>query len=212
MAAAKKNPTPALDELAEHDERVGAASQRARELARRIAEHGEALERLKGERIEAYASGNEKLASALKAQSVELEAQFGELLERREGADIATRTAQHERDKFVAANHAKLVSERSPAAHAAVKAIMDATAALAAGVEAWQSEAATQVFLLRSVAGRTGREVPDLAVAQLVRDLRRAVAGGVPAPLPVPAAVSSPSGLSEKQSDGSAGVVFEEIG
>ena len=111
-----KTKAPMLDELAAHDERVGAASQRARELAQSISEHGEALERLKGERIEAYAAGDEKAASALKEQSVELEAQFGELLERRQGADIATRTAQRERDKFVAANHAKLVSERSPAA------------------------------------------------------------------------------------------------
>jgi len=206
MPSAKKPPTPMLDELAAHDERVGAASQRARELVQSISEHGEALERLKGERIEAYAAGDEKAASALKEQSVELEAQFGELLERREGADIATRTAQRERDKFVAANHVALVAEREPLGRAAVKAIMDATAALVAGVEAWQSEASTQVFLLRSVAGRTGREVPDLPVAQLVRDLRRAVAGGVPAPLPE-AAPAKPRELPEAE----AGIIFEEL-
>jgi len=40
----------------------------------------------------------------------------------------------------------------------------------------------------------------------------RTVALGVPAPLPVPAEVSPPSALGEKQADGSAGVVFEEIG
>jgi len=205
-----KTKAPMLDELAAHDERVGAASQRARELAQSISEHGEALERLKGERIEAYAAGDEKAASALKEQSVELEAQFGELLERRQGADIATRTAQRERDAFVAANHARLVSERAPIAHAAVKLIEDAIGALAAGVEAWQSEAALQVHLLRSVAGRDGREVPDLPVQQLVRDLRRAASGGVPAPLPVSPAVSPPSAL-DAPADGSA-VILEEIG
>ena len=81
--------------------------------------------------------------------------------------------------------------------------IMDATAALVAGAEAWQAEAATQVFLLRSVAGRTGREVPDLPVAQLVRDLRRATADGVPAPLPRPAPSPSVLDDADKQPEGS---------
>ena len=140
--------TPLLDELAAHDERVAVAAQRARELARRITEHGEALERLSGERIEAYAGGHEKAALALRKQAGDAEAQAGELEERRQGAVIATRTAHHERDVFIAANHAALVSERAPIAIAAVEMIEAAIAALAQGAEAWQSEAALQVLSL----------------------------------------------------------------
>lgn len=90
--------------------------------------------------------------------------------------------------------------------------IGDAIGALGEGVRRWQADATVQVTLLRSVAGRDGREVPDLPVQQLARDLRRAASGGVPAPLPVPAAVSPPSPLDEKQDEGSGAVVFEEIG
>jgi len=203
--------TPLLDELAAHDERVRAAGQRARELAQTLAEHGQALERLKGERIAAYAASDEKAASALRKQAGDAEALGVELQERRLGADIATRSAQDERGVFIAANHAALVAERAPIAHAAAKMIEAAIAALGEGVQAWQAEATVQVALLRSVAGRDGREIPDLHLAQLARDLRRAIAGGVPVPLPVMAVVEIREER-EEQAEDSADIIFERIG
>ena len=199
--------TPLLDELAAHDERVRAAGQRARELVQTLAEHGQALERLKGERIAAYAAGDEKAASALRKQAGDAEALGVELQERRQGADIAARSAQDERDKFIAQHHGKLVDERAPIAHAAAKAIEDAIAALGEGVQAWQDEAMAQVALLRSVTGRDGREVPDLHLAQLARDLRRAIADGIPVPLPV----AKRREEREEQAEDDAALIFERI-
>ena len=213
MAAKTMKPKrPMLDELAVLDEQVSAAHHRARELAQTIAQHAQSIEQLRAARIAAYADGVESAAAAAKTKAATAEAHAVELEERRLGADVAARRAQRERDAFVAANHARLVSERAPIAHAAVKLIEDAIGALAAGVEAWQSEAALQVHLLRSVAGRDGREVPDLPVQQLVRDLRRAAADGVPAPLPRPAPSHTVLDDGDKHPDGSAGVVFEGIG
>jgi len=202
--------TPLLDELAAHDERVRAAGQRARELVQTLAEHGQALERLKGERIAAYAAGDEKAAGVLRKQAGDAEALGVELQERRQGADIATRSAQDERDVFIAANHAALVAERAPIAHAAAKAIEDAIAALGEGVQAWQAEATAQVALLRPVAGRDGREIPDLHLAQLARDLRRAAADGVPSPLPR-AAVPPVAQAKPAEAVADSGIVFERI-
>ena len=176
--------TPLLDQLAEHDARVTASRLRARALAEAIAEHERSIEQLKGERIGAYSEDDERKAAALGKRTVDAEAKAVELEERRQGAVIAAQRAQRARDLFVAANHGALVAERAPIAHAAVTAIEVATAALAEGVKAWQAEAGVQVGLLRPVAGRDGRDVPDLAVAQLARDLQRATAGGVPSPLP----------------------------
>ena len=130
--------------------------------------------------------------------------------ERRQGADIATRSAQDERDLFVAQHHGKLVAERAPIAHAAAKAIEDAIAALGEGVQAWQAEATAQVALLRPVAGRDGREIPDLHLAQLARDLRRAAAGGVPSPLPR-AAVQPVAPAKPAEAVSGGGIVFERI-
>ena len=104
-------------------------------------------------------------------------------------------------------------------AHAAAKAIEDAIAALGAGIRAWQAEAGAQVALLRAVPGRDGRSVPDLAaVAQLARDLQRAVqAGGVPAPLPPQPSISQAAApvkrakAGEAVAEGDSEFVFEPI-
>ena len=212
MTAAKTTvKTPLLDRLAEHDERVTVAAQRARELAQTAAARAREIAQLREARVAAYAGGDEIAAGKLKKQAAVAGSQAGELEERREGADIAARSAQADRDKFIAANHPGIVAEREPIAHAAVKAIEAAVAALGEGVRAWQAEAGVQIGLLRGVAGRDGRDVPDLAVAQLARDLQRATAGGVPSPLPraavQPVARAKPA---EAVADG--GIVFERIG
>ena len=205
MSAAK---TPLLDRLAELDERVSASRQRARSLAEAIAEHARSIEQLKGERIDAYSEDDERKAAALKKRAAEAADKAVELEERRQGADIAARRTQVERDAFIAANHAAIVGERAPVAHAAVKAIEDATAALAEGMEAWRTEAGVQVALLRAVAGR---DVPDLHIHQPVRDLLRAVQGGVPAPLPRPAAPVTRAKAGPAVDEGDSAFTFEPI-
>ena len=185
--------TPLLDELAGHDARMAAARQRARSLAQAAAEHADAIGRLKEERVAAYSQDDERKANALKRRTTEAADKAGELEERREGADIAAQRAQRDRDLFVSANHGGIVAERAPSAREAVKMIEDAIAALTEGVRAWRAEAAIQVDLLRPVAGRDGREIPDLPIYQLVRDLGRAVQAGVPAPMPPQPSISRPA-------------------
>jgi len=184
MTAAKTPRTPLLDELAGFDARMAAARQRARALTDAIAEHARSIEELKRERIDAYSDDDERKAAALKKRTVDAAAKAVELDERRQGADIAATKAQRERDAFVAENHAALVSERIPVATAAVKQIEDAIAALGEGVRLWTAEQQAQVDLLRPIPGRDGREVPELQCRELVRDLRRATADGVPMPVP----------------------------
>jgi len=208
MSAAK---TPLLDQLAELDERVSASRLRARALAEAIAEHARSIEQLKGERIGAYSEDDERKAAALKKRTAEAADKAVELEERRQGADIAARRLQVGRDAFVAEHHAELVAERAPVALAAVKAIEDATAALAEGVAAWRAEAGIQVDLLRPVAGRDGRDVPDLHIHQPVRDLLRAVRGGVPAPLPRPAAPVTRAKAGPAVDEGDSAFTFEPI-
>jgi hypothetical protein len=48
----------------------------------------------------------------------------------------------------------------------------------------WQKEAAAQADLARMVGPNQSREIPDLNLSQLIRDLNRAAAEGIPAPLP----------------------------
>ena len=210
--------TPLLDELAGLDARMAAARQRARSLSQSAAEHAAAIGRLKEERVAAYSQDDERKANALKKRTTEAADKAVELEERRQGADIAARRTQVERDAFIAANHAALVRERAPAARAAVTAIEDATAALAEGVKAWRAEAASQLDLLRPVAGRDGREIPDLQIDQIVRDLGRAVQAGVPAPLPPQPTISQPAPPASRTKAGQAveggdsGFAFERIG
>ena len=208
--------TPLLDELAGHEEQLATARARARALAEAIAKHAEAIEQLRADRIEAFAQDDERRAAALQKKAGDAEAKAGELAERRAGADLAATRAARGRDAFIAEHHGELVAERSPMAHAAVKAIEDATASLAAGVKAWRAEAASQLDLLRPVAGRDGREIPDLHIYQLVRDLGRAVQAGVPAPLPPQPSISRPAAPRAKAGqaadDGDSGFAFERIG
>jgi len=212
MTPAKTPLTPLLDELAGHDTRMAAARQRARALSQSAAEHADAIGRLKEERVAAYSQDDERKANALKKRTTEAADKAVELEERRQGADIAARRTQVERDAFIAANHAALVGERAPAARAAVKAIEDATAALAEGVKAWRAEATSQLDLLRPVAGRDGREIPDLQIDQLARDLQRAVQAGVPAPLPPqPAAPVTRAKAGQVVDEGVGVLTFEPI-
>lgn len=81
-----------------------------------------------------------------------------DLDERRQGADLAVRRAQAERDGYVAEAYRQLVAERTPGAQQAVQAIRTALAALDAGVSAWIAEAQTQAALTRHVAGIDGRQ------------------------------------------------------
>ena len=182
--------TPLLDELAGLDARMAAARQRARSLSQSAAEHADAIGRLKEERVTAYSQDDERKANALKKRTTEAADKAVELEERREGADIAARSAQADRDKYVAQNHGALVDERSPIARAAVQSIEDAIAALAEGVRRWTAEQQIQINLLRPVPGRDGREVPELQCRELARDLRRATSDGVPLPVPSPAPVA----------------------
>jgi len=204
--------TPMLVELAGLEEQVTTARTRARALTEAIAEHAAELEQLKAARVEAFAEDDERRAAALQKKAGDAEAKAVELAERRAGADLAATRAARARDAFIVAHHGELVAERSPAALAAVKAIEDATAALAEGVRTWRAEAAIQVDLLRPVAGRDGRDVPDLHIHQPVRDLLRAVRGGVPAPLPRPAAPVARSKTGQAVDEGDSAFTFERIG
>jgi len=210
--AAKTPPTPKttplLDQLAEHGERLSAARQRGRELAQAIADQQQQIEQHRIARVAAYGAGDEATASRLRKESFELEAEAGELALRREGAGVAVREAERERDVFIGENHGALVAEREPLGRAAVQSITDAIGELAQGVKAWEAESRIQIELLRPIPNLDGRDLPDLHIAQFVRDLRRAAEGGIPMPVPRP----RPAPPAPVPVDAGGGVTFEAIG
>ena len=173
-----------LEQLAVHDECVKDAQTRAQQLARQGAEHEAGVQRLKAERIAAYSAGDEDAAKKLKMQATRAAARSTELDERRQGAELAARRAQDEREVFIRANFPRLIDERRPAAIEAVRRVESAIADLSDAVGGWHAEARQAEALLRE-AGYGTRGMPDgLPVQRIVRELERVAADGLPAPLP----------------------------
>ena len=173
-----------LEQLAAHDERVKVATQRVQQLGRQGAEHAAGLERLKAERVAAYAADDEDAARKLKTQATRAATRSTELDERRQGAELAARRVQDEREVFIRENFSGLIDERRPAAVEAVRRIESAIADLGDAVDAWHAEARRVEALLREV-GYGTRGMPDsLPVKRLVRELERVAADGLAAPLP----------------------------
>ena len=173
-----------LEQLAAHDERVRDAQTRAQRLARQGAEHEAGVQRLKAERIAAYSAGDEGAAKKLKMQATRAAARSTELDERRQGAELAARRAQDERERFIRDSFSGLIDERRPAAIEAVRRVEAAIGDLSDAVGAWHAEARQVEALLRE-AGFGTRGMPDgLPVQRLVRELERVAVNGLPAPLP----------------------------
>lgn len=172
-----------LEQLAGHDEQVRAAQTRAQQLAREGAEHDAELGRLKAERIAAYSADDEAAAKKLRTRAATAATHSTELEERRQGAELAARRVQGERDAFITQNLTGLIAERRPAALEAVRRIEAAIADLSDGIAAWHAVARGSEAFLR-VAGYGTRGMPELPVQQLARELERVAANGLPVPLP----------------------------
>lgn len=185
MSRQANTKTPTIDRLAELQDRVVQAHVQTREIQTAAERAKQDAERLREELVELYASGDKRQEKRLIAARTQAEGVAGEpWAERVAGAERAATRVTAERDAYVATHHPALVRERTPRAQAAVQQIHDATRLLEEGRLAWHAEEQEQLALLQFAGGRSGREIPSLHLDQAIRDLRRAVDQGVPAPLP----------------------------
>lgn len=177
-------PATALEQLAEHNQRVADAAKRVQAL-RRDKDQAQANDaQLAEQRIEAFAADDERAAKAVQSKRTKLAGQIEDLDARLTGAERAAARAQAERDAYIAQNVRALTSERVPAATAAAEALEQWAARGCELLAAWHAVEQETLALLRVVPGVDGRSVPQITeVDQAVRDLARA-AGTVPPPLP----------------------------
>lgn len=173
-----------LDQFAELGRAVGTAKQAARavelERDRAVAD----AERLKAERIDALAGGDDELAERLQAHRVEAERVVGDLEDRLTAAQLAATRAEAARQRFASDNIDGLLGEHARDAQAAADGVTAALDQLAAAVEQWRAAEAATNHLLR-LGGRP-RERPaqfPSEIGDLVRRLSRASAT-IPAPMP----------------------------
>jgi hypothetical protein len=180
----RKAGVPLLDQLAELGRAVGAAHQRARAVE---LEHDRAradAERLKAERIDALAGGDDELADRLQAERAEAERAAGDLADRLKAARLAAQRAENDRQQFAAGNLDGLLMEHRRDAEAAVVAVHDALEALQAAHGQWRDAETATAHLLR-LGGRPRERTPAFPsdLGDLIRRLGRSSAD-VPVPLP----------------------------
>lgn len=181
-----KPDTPHLDALAELAERSVDARAQVRALTQAEAEHAQAMQQLKAERIAAYSEADEQKATALKRKAARAAAKASELEERRAGAELAAKRAQQAHDAYRAEHVRELLAEITPEAQAAARRLRDAAVECAA---AWTA--------LGGVDGKvnnlTRGVIPNAATPtngawqQLDMEIRRTLEQGAPQP-PLPVA------------------------
>jgi len=177
-----RKPT-AHDQLATHDRTVAESQTRARAAAGAIAQQADQLERLKRERVEAFANGDEATAKRLSADRAKVEAELTDLHERRQGAELAVSRAHAERATYLSANVGALLGELEPEARAAAEAIETAAAALQAARTRWHVVEGQVTTLLRATEGNT-RSVPGIEAIDKVVKALGLVVEDIPLPLP----------------------------
>ena len=171
----------ATDELAQHEQRVGEAQQRARALGRDLAELAGKVTELKQQRVQAYADEDERKATQLSKRIVDAQAKQEEIDERRQGAELASRRADAERTEWIRDHYRDLVAEIEPEAREAARTIDELSEQLLAALKAWQ-DVSGKVAALAHTAGHAGR-APTLEWDEIARSLRRRPK---PTPLPLP--------------------------
>ena len=174
------------DQLAEHAAGIAAANQQARAVAlERDTAQAEAA-RLKAQRIDAIAAGDDDLAARLDADRAEAERTAFDLADHITAARLRATRAEQDRQRFAAENLPGLLGEHQQTAQAAVDAIHDALEALQAAHAQWRDAETTTAHLLR-LAGRGHERTPPFPgdLADVLRRLERTHTN-VPVPVPIP--------------------------
>jgi hypothetical protein len=179
--------TQLLDQLAEHARAIAAANQRARavELERDTAQAD--AERMKAERIDALAHGDDDLAGRLDTDRAATQRTVADLADHIAAAKLQAQRAEHDRQQFAAEHLLALLGEHRQTAQAAADAVHEALQALQALQAAhaqWRDAESTTAHLLRLAGhGRERTSAFPTDLSDLIRGLNRAQAD-VPLPLP----------------------------
>jgi ribosomal protein L24 len=179
-----KPKTPHLDKLNQLAEARAQAALRVREIEQQqqTAIAGEAA--LREQKVEAHAQLDDGLATEIKAQIDTAKVDLVDIADRVAGAQRALRRAQVEHDAYGQTNYRALVDERAPGARAIADDIHATIARLIELDRAWYRESSEQSNLRQLLGNPQAALIPDLHVHQMIRDLGRATADGVEAPLP----------------------------
>ena len=174
----------AIAELAKHEQGVAEAQQRARSLARDLAELAGKVAELKQQRVQAYADEDERKATQLSTKIADAQAKQEELDERRAGAELASRRAAGERDTWRFAHTRELLAEVEPDARAAAESLAGKIEEVERARQHWHAVRQRIAALVVGAPGFDPRAIPGIdATDQAIRDLRKGV-GPIPPPLP----------------------------
>lgn len=185
-----KSQTPLLDHLADLEEEARRVALRLQQVERDRRRTEEQLAQSREDLVEAFASGDDAEAEKVQKRRDAITADLENWRARVEGVRRAADRARVARDQFIVENHADLVAERRPGALAAAAALEQTLRAFVEACHAWQAEERAQIELLKPVPARDGRDIPQLPVASLFTDAKRALGGAFYPPLPE---VSPPS-------------------
>jgi hypothetical protein len=173
----RTKPLTHADQIAKLDDATDGAKQRLRAVTGDVAGLAEKVQRLRQERVEAFAVNDEAAAERLAEQIAKHEHDAEDLQQRRAGAELAATRAQQARDTHVADCFWELVAERAPADDASVTRIATAVTELQAAVADYHRRK-NEIIAFTRPAGVDPRAVPELddSVNRLVGDLAAHVA------------------------------------
>jgi hypothetical protein len=143
------------------------------------------ITRLTNARIEAFASGDEQLATNIAAERIKAQAALADMQERHAGADRAVNRARATEDAYRGEHITSLLAETRPEAEAAARGLEDAVAAFS---QAFRHLATVDAQVNRLMAGTrlAQHHTPHYEHWQTVdRDLRRLLTSQPPQP-PLP--------------------------